>query len=58
METIQQLYPCKPMQRVVVVNRIYGQQRLTGSGTVANRELVFELCSGAATCPKAGQCPL
>lgn len=57
-ETNQQLYPCKLVQRVVVVNRVYGPQRLTGSGAVAYRELVFELCSETATCPKAGQCPL
>jgi hypothetical protein len=58
MESTQQLYPCRLMQRVVVVNRIYGPQRLAGSGARPHRELVFEQCSNAAGCPKAAQCPL
>ncbi len=58
MESTQQLYPCRLTQRVVVVNRIYGPQRLTGNRGRPYRELVFEQCSHTAGCPKSTQCPL
>ena len=51
-EARQQLYHCKNMQRVVVVNRIYQVHHQK------SRELVFEQCSAAATCPKVAQCAL
>jgi hypothetical protein len=57
-ETTQQLYPCKLMQCVVVVTRTHAPRRLTGGDTRPHRELVFEQCSEAASCPKARQCPL
>jgi hypothetical protein len=58
MESIQQLYTCRLVQRVVVVNRIYGPQRLTGTRARPYRELVFEQCIDAAGCPKSTHCPL
>ncbi|WP_179401325.1 hypothetical protein [Burkholderia guangdongensis] len=58
MEATQQLYPCALVEQVVVVTRIHELRQTGGLEGRAHRELIFEQCVEAGTCPKAGQCPL